>query len=65
MREIIINENDAGMRLDRFLSKALPILPDSLMQKYIRIKRIKCNGKGVKRDFRLTAGDTMLPDSKK
>ena len=59
MKELIIRGNDAGMRLDRFISKSVPLLPDSLLQKYIRIKRIKCNGKGAKRDFRLSVGDTV------
>ena len=38
MRELTIGKNDAGQRLDRFLSKALPLLPPALAQKYIRIK---------------------------
>ena len=37
MRELTIGKNDAGQRLDRFLSKALPLLPPALAQKYIRI----------------------------
>lgn len=44
MREITIGKNDAGQRLDRFVSKSLPLLPPALLQKYIRLKRIKCNG---------------------
>ena len=59
MKELTVGKNDAGQRLDRFLSKAVPLLPDSLMQKYIRLKRIKCNGKPVKRDYRLNAGDLL------
>ena len=27
MRELTIGKNDAGVRLDRFVSKALPLLP--------------------------------------
>ena len=30
MKEFIISENDAGQRLDRFLAKAVPLLPASL-----------------------------------
>ena len=41
MREFSIGKNDAGQRLDRFLSKNMPLLPGPLLQKYIRIKRIK------------------------
>ena len=59
MKELTIRENDAGQRLDRFVSKAVPLLPDSLLQKYIRLKRIKLNGKGAKRDTRLNAGDVV------
>ncbi len=59
MKELTIGANDAGQRLDRFLSKAVPLLPASLAQKYIRIKRIKCNGSRAERDTRLKAGDVL------
>ena len=59
MKELTVRENDAGQRLDRFVAKAVPLLPDSLLQKYIRLKRIKLNGKGAKRDVRLAAGDKV------
>ena len=59
MREIQIGSNDAGQRLDRFLGKAVPLLPASLAQKYIRIKRIKRNGARTERDARLQAGDVL------
>ena len=59
MKELRIGQNDAGQRLDRFVGKAVPLLPDSLLQKYIRLKRIKRNGKGAKRDTRLAAGDVL------
>ena len=59
MKEFTIGPNDAGQRLDRFLAKAVPLLPASLAQKYIRIKRIKCNGKRIERDARLQNGDVL------
>ena len=59
MKEFTIGSNDAGQRLDRFLAKAVPLLPASLAQKYIRIKRIKRNGGRVERDTRLEAGDVL------
>ena len=59
MKEFTIGANDAGQRLDRFLAKAVPLLPASLAQKYIRIKRIKLNGKRAERDTRLTTGDLL------
>ena len=59
MKEITIGKNDAGQRLDRFLSKNLPLLPSPLAQKYIRLKRIKLNGQRASRDTRLSPGDTL------
>ena len=59
MKEFTIGSNDAGQRLDRFLAKAVPLLPASLAQKYIRIKRIKLNGGRAERDTRLQAGDIL------
>ena len=59
MKEITIGPNDSGQRLDRFLGKVVPLLPASLAQKYIRIKRIKRNGARVERDTRLCEGDVL------
>ena len=59
MKEFTIGPNDAGQRLDRFLAKAVPLLPASLAQKYIRIKRIKLNGGRAERDTRLQSGDLL------
>lgn len=59
MKELTVTKNDAGQRLDRFVGKAVPLLPEALLQKYIRIKRIKRNGKGAKRDDRLSVGDVL------
>lgn len=43
MRILTINKNDAGQRLDKFLTKAVKGLPPSLMYKFIRTKKIKVN----------------------
>ena len=59
MREFTVTKNDAGQRLDRWLGKTLPLLPAPLAQKYIRLKRVKRNGKGAKRDDRLVEGDLL------
>ena len=59
MKEFTVGKNDSGQRLDRFVSKTVPLLPASLLQKYIRLKRIKVNGKGSARDARLNAGDVL------
>ena len=59
MKEFTIGKNDAGQRMDRWLGKTLPLLPAPLAQKYIRLKRVKLNGKGAKRDTRLAVGDVL------
>ena len=59
MKELTVGKNDAGQRLDRFVAKAVPLLPASLLQKYIRLKRIKVDGKGAKRDTRLLEGNVL------
>ena len=59
MKAFTITKNDAGQRLDRWLGKALPLLPAPLAQKYIRLKRVKVNGKGSQRDYRLQVGDLL------
>ena len=59
MKEFTIGSNDSGQRLDRFLAKSVPLLPASLAQKYIRIKRIKLNGGRAERDTRLQTGDVL------
>ncbi|MGN8896175.1 RluA family pseudouridine synthase [Flavonifractor sp. HCP28S3_F3] len=59
MKEFTIGKNDAGQRLDRWLAKTLPLLPGPLAQKYIRLKRVKVNGKGSQRDVRLQVGDVL------
>ncbi|MCM1024248.1 MAG: RluA family pseudouridine synthase [Prevotella sp.] len=59
MKEFIINRNDAGQRLDKFVSKAVPRLPQSMMYKGIRNKRIKLNGKRAEISSRLCEGDAV------
>lgn len=59
MRELIVNSNDAGQRMDKFLTKAVPLLPKNLMYKYLRLKRIKLNGKRCEISSRLSTGDTV------
>ena len=59
MRGRTVGENDAGQRLDRFVGKSLPLLPPALLQKYIRLKRVKVNGRRAQRDQRLEQGDVL------
>ena len=47
MKEFAIGQNDAGQRLDKFLTKAVPLLPASMMYKGIRTKRTCRSGHGI------------------
>ncbi|MBE6587130.1 MAG: RluA family pseudouridine synthase [Ruminococcaceae bacterium] len=65
MQKFILNKNDAGQRLDKFLTKSLKGIPMSLMYKYIRKKRVKVNGKRAKENQMLAEGDVIelyIPD---
>jgi 23S rRNA pseudouridine955/2504/2580 synthase len=59
MIEIKIQENDASQRFDRFLRKHLEKAPLSLIQKNIRKKNFKINGKRAKADDFLQTGDLV------
>ena len=64
MHELKIGKNDAGQRLDKFITKALD-MPMSLLYKSIRMKKIKVNRKRAEISTRLSEGDTVqcfLPD---
>lgn len=59
MKTFTIAENDANQRLDKFLQKAAPLLPKSLLYKSLRTKRIKLNGKRADISTRLSTGDVV------
>lgn len=59
MKTITIEKNDAGQRLDKFLTKTFRNLPVSMMYKYIRQKDIKLNGKRCEISTRLQQGDVL------
>ena len=58
MHELKIGKNDAGQRLDKFLTKTLD-LPMSLLYKSIRLKKIKVNRKRAENNTLLSEGDTV------
>ena len=59
MREITVGKNDTNQRMDRFLNKYLPKAPKSLIQKYIRQKKIKLNKKRTKPEDIISEGDKI------
>lgn len=59
MKEFLINSNDSGQRIDKFLMKAMPDLPKSMMYRLIRKKDIKINGKRCGNSDIINEGDVV------
>ena len=59
MKAFTIGKNDAGQRVNKFIEKAVPALPKSLMYKYIRTKHIKLNRKRCQPEDKLQEGDVL------
>lgn len=59
MKEYQIGINDSGQRLNKFLEKAVPRLSGGQMHKYLRLKRIKVNGKRADAAYHLNEGDSV------
>jgi 23S rRNA pseudouridine955/2504/2580 synthase len=59
LKEFLIGPNDAEQRLDKFVLKAAKNLPQTLLYKYIRLKRIKVNSKRADISYKLCEGDIV------
>lgn len=58
-KTLAVAPNDAGQRLDRFLLKTYPNLPQAVLYKCIRQKDVRLNGIRCKPESRLSAGDEL------
>lgn len=59
MKEFTLAKADEGRRLDKWVKQNLPGLNHALLQKFLRLKRIKRNGKSAHADDRLAEGDVL------
>ena len=59
MKEFTVQKPDDGRRLDKWIKSHVPGLNNALTQKFLRLKRIKRNGKSAHADDRLEAGDVL------
>ena len=59
MRDIEVNNNDSGQRIDRFLKKYLNNASTSMIQKFLRTKKIKVNRKKVDSNYILAKNDVI------
>ncbi len=59
LQHIEVREDDEGQRLDRWIKKHVPSMPYILAQKLMRKGQIRIDGKRVKAETRLIAGQTI------
>lgn len=59
LKTVTVQKNDAGQRLDKFLTKAYPNLPQSVLYKCVRTKDVKRNGKRCQISDKLQEGDVL------
>ena len=60
MREIIVGKNDKNQRLDKFLTKLCPAMPEAMLYKSLRKECVRVNGKHIKDGaFMLSEGDAL------
>lgn len=60
MKEVRINKNDANIRTDKFITKYMPFLPQSMLYKGLRKNCVKVNGKHIKDGaYKLSEGDIL------
>ncbi len=59
MKKFVAGANDAGQRLDKYLSKLLKDASMGMIYKWIRKKRVKINGKKQEISYQLQVGDVL------
>ena len=59
MKKIVIKENDANQRIDKYLKKLLCNAPSNFIYKMFRKKDIKINGKKVNEKYILQKDDIL------
>lgn len=59
MKKFVAGSNDAGQRLDKYLSKLLQGASMGMIYKWLRKKRVKVNGKKQENSYQLQVGDIL------
>lgn len=59
MQSIIVTENNANIKIEKYLQTIYPDLPYSTLQKAFRKKDIRANGVRVGRDYIVKSGDKL------
>lgn len=59
VQKIIVEQDDADIRLDRWFKRYFPSVKNSVLQKWLRTGQIRLDGKRVKANSRIEAGQTI------
>ena len=59
LKKLVISENDANQRVDKYLKKLLVNAPSSFIYKMFRKKDVKVNGIRVNEKYLLKSGDEV------
>ena len=59
VRHVTVTEDDAGVRLDKFLARQFPEVPRSRLYRIVRRGEVRLNGRRVQIDQRLQIGDAV------
>ncbi|MEL0108144.1 MAG: RluA family pseudouridine synthase [Rhodospirillaceae bacterium] len=59
VQNITVEENDADIRLDRWFKRHFPSVKNSMLQKWLRTGQVRLDGKRVKANARLEAGQRV------
>ena len=59
VRKIVIDEEQAGQRIDNFLRRQLPGLPKGRLYRILRRGEVRVNGGRIRAEYKLVAGDEV------
>lgn len=69
VQTITVNQDEDGLRVDRWFSKHFPQVPHGMLQKWLRKGHVRLDGKRVKANDRIAEGQSMrippMPDMKR
>ncbi len=60
VRKIVIDDEQAGQRIDNFLRRQLPGLPTGRLYRILRRGEVRVNGGRIKAEYKLLAGDEVV-----
>ncbi|MEW6772162.1 MAG: RluA family pseudouridine synthase [Bacillota bacterium] len=59
LERLVVEEEDAGSRLDLYLARELPYISRSRLQRLINEKQVLVNNRGTRPSYRIRAGDEI------